>query len=63
MRIAAPNVGRDGYFVLPRQCRACAGNNIITLTGAIAEVCQHRRARRRSAVTQKITLVPRSATG
>ena len=63
MRIAAPNVGREGYFILPRQCRACAGNNIIELTGAVAEVHQHRRARRRSAVTQKIALVPRSAVG
>jgi hypothetical protein len=61
MRVAAPNVGREGYFFLPRQCRACAGNNIIELTGAIAEVRQHRRGRRRSNVTQKIGM-PRTGT-
>jgi len=61
MRVAAPNVGRDGYFFLPRQCRQCAGNNIIELTGAIAEVRQLRRGRRRSNVTQKLA-VPRTGT-
>ena len=60
MRVAAPNVGREGYFLLPRQCRSCAGNNIIELTGAIAEVRQLRRSRRRSSVTQKIMLPIRS---
>lgn len=54
MRIAAPNVGRDGYFFLPRQCRECAGNNIVELSGSVAEVRQLRRGRRHSAVTQKI---------
>lgn len=60
MRISAPNVGRDGYFVLPRQCRHCAGNNVVELTGSIAEVHRLRRARRRSGVTEKI-LLPRLA--
>lgn len=62
MRISAPNVARDAYFLLPRQCRQCAGNNIIELTGGIAEVHQLRRSRRRSSTTQKIML-PRTATG
>jgi hypothetical protein len=58
MRVAAPNVGHDGYFLLPRQCRACAGNNIIELAGQTAEVRQLRRGRRRSSVTQKIMVPP-----
>lgn len=56
IRVAVPNIGRDGYFVLPRQCRHCAGNNIVELTGAVAEVRRLRRGRRRSSVTQKILL-------
>ena len=64
MRVASPNVGRDGYFLLLRQCRACAGNNMIELTGSVAEVRQMRRGRRRASTTQKIMLpTPRSATG
>jgi hypothetical protein len=64
MRVAAPNVGREGYFLLPRQCRACAGNNIVELSGSIAEVRQLRRGRRgRSSVTQKIMLPSRAVGG
>ena len=63
MKVAAPNVGRDGYFLLPRQCRACAGNNIIELTGTVAEVRQLRRGRRRSGVTQKIMIPQRATAG
>ena len=63
MRVAAPNVGREGYFLLPRQCRACAGNNIVELSGSIAQVRQLRRGRRRSSVTQKIMLPSRAVGG
>lgn len=53
MKVAAPNVGREGYFLLPRQCRDCAGNNLVELTGAVALVSQVRRARRRP-ITRKV---------
>ncbi|HZS39813.1 MAG TPA: hypothetical protein VFF06_23430 [Polyangia bacterium] len=60
MKVAAPNVGRDGYFLLPRQCRDCAGNNLVELTGSIAQVKQVRRTRRRIN-THKIPLPRRTA--
>jgi hypothetical protein len=53
MKVAAPNVGREGYFLLPRQCRDCAGNNLVELTGAVAMVKQVRRTRRRP-ITHKL---------
>ncbi len=62
MRVAVPNVGRDGYFLLPRQCRHCAGNNLVEITGSIAETRQVRRGRRRSSITQKVPLL-RTGTG
>ncbi len=60
IKVAAPNVGREGYFLLPRNCRACAGNNLVELQGAVASVRQVRRTRRRGPNTVKIPL-PRSA--
>ena len=47
MKIPDPVRG-DAYFVLPRRCRACAGNNVIELDGAMSIVRQQRKARRRS---------------
>jgi hypothetical protein len=54
MSVAVPNVGGDSYFVLPRQCRNCAGNNLVELSGASSIVRQLRRGRRRSSITQKV---------
>jgi len=48
MKVPDPARDADGYFVLPRRCRACAGNNVIELDGAISVVRQQRRARRQS---------------
>ncbi len=54
MKVPDPVVGEDGYFVLPRRCRACAGNNVVELDGACSTVRQQRRARRRAATTQRL---------
>jgi hypothetical protein len=54
--VAAPNVGREGYFLLPRTCRACAGNNLVELQGAVASVRQVRRTRRLARSTIKMAL-------
>ena len=53
MRVAAPQLGEESYFRLLRQCRECAGNNLVELSGAMAQVQQVRRARRRAAATVK----------
>jgi hypothetical protein len=55
-------VGQEGYFLLPRQCRQCAGNNMIEFRGTVADVRQIRRGRKRSAVTQRLTAVSRTGT-
>lgn len=57
MKVPDPCNGGEGYFVLPRRCRQCAGNNLVELDGALAIVRQQRRARRRSTGTQKIVAV------
>jgi hypothetical protein len=57
MRVSAPNVGKEGYFLLPRQCRHCAGNNLVELAGTQVQVRQLRRGRRRSSITQKLHLL------
>jgi hypothetical protein len=58
MQIADPEVGTEGYFVLPRRCRHCAGNNLVELDGPQVIVRQQRRQRRRSNIaTQRITAV------
>jgi hypothetical protein len=62
MRVHYPDVGVEGYFILPRQCRSCAGNNVIELSGGLAEVRQLRRGRKRGSVTQKI-LIRRARAG
>ena len=56
MRVAAPDVGSDGYFVLPRACRQCAGQNVVELVGTIARAAKRRRGRK-PATTQKIPRV------
>jgi hypothetical protein len=57
MKVPDPVHGGDGYFVLPRRCRACAGNNIVEIDGALSIVRQQRRARRkRTHPTQKISV-------
>jgi hypothetical protein len=48
--VPAPDVG-DGYFLLPRQCRHCAGHNVIEVTGGTARTVRRRRQRTQ---TQKI---------
>lgn len=56
MKVPDPVRGGSGYFVLPRRCRSCAGNNVVELDGPQAVVRQQRRPRRRP-VTQKITAI------
>jgi hypothetical protein len=56
MMVPDPVRGRDGYFVLPRRCRQCAGNNVVEIDGALSIVRQQRRQRRRTN-TQKITAI------
>jgi hypothetical protein len=56
MMVPDPVRGRDGYFVLPRRCRSCAGNNVVEIDGALSIVRQQRRQRRKS-TTQKIVVI------
>jgi hypothetical protein len=56
MLVPDPVRGRDGYFILPRRCRQCAGNNVVEIDGALSIVRQQRRQRRRTN-TQKITAI------
>jgi hypothetical protein len=53
MRVLAPDVGGEGYFVLPRACRHCAGQNVVELVGTLARAAKRRRIRR-GTTTQKI---------
>jgi len=55
MLVPDPVRGQGGYFVLPRRCRQCAGNNVVEIDGALSIVRQHRRGRR-TTHTQKIAL-------
>ena len=57
MKVPDPVAGADGYFVLPRRCRACAGNNEVEIDGAQSVVRQQRRGRRRSSGTQRIQVI------
>ncbi len=57
MQVPDPIGGRDGYFVLPRRCRHCAGNNLVELDGKQAIVRQQRRSRRQSSTTQRVPAV------
>ena len=54
MKVPEPVGGGEAYFVLPRRCRQCAGNNVVELGGAVSIVRQQRRARRRAADTARI---------
>ncbi len=56
MRVPDPIAGGDGYFVLPRRCRHCAGNNIGEIDDGEASVQQQRRQRRKQ-ITQRIVAV------
>jgi hypothetical protein len=56
MKVPDPVKGADGYFVLPRRCRACAGNNLVEIDGALSIVRQQRRKQGRRD-TQKITAI------
>jgi hypothetical protein len=56
MRVAAPDVGHEGYFVLPRSCRHCAGQNVVELVGSIARAAKRRRATRPRSITRKIPI-------
>lgn len=56
MKVPDPVRGRDGYFVLPRRCRQCAGNNVVEIDGALSIVRQQRRQKRHP-TTQRITAI------
>jgi len=48
LKVPSPDVGAEGYFLLPRTCRHCAGQNLVEVVGASARTVKRRRARRRS---------------
>jgi hypothetical protein len=56
MQVPDPIGGCDGYFVLPRRCRHCAGNNLVELDGAQVIVRQQRKQRRKT-TTQRILAI------
>jgi hypothetical protein len=56
MRVPSPDVGLGSYFVLPRSCRQCAGQNVVELDGAQARAEKRRRNARRRSTTQKIRI-------
>jgi hypothetical protein len=58
MQVPDPIGGREGYFVLPRRCRHCAGNNVVELDGAKATVQQQRKVRKRSDTQRLIAIKP-----
>jgi hypothetical protein len=60
LRVPDPVRGGDGYFVLPRRCRQCAGNNLVEIDGALSIVRQHRAGRRRSTTRKMIAIKPRA---
>ena len=57
LRVATPEVGGDAYFLLPRRCRSCAGNNSVEVSGAVAHVAKivRKRLRPQSLDTAKVT--------
>ena len=55
IHVGAPDLGGETYFVLPRRCHACAGNNVIELIGAIATVAKIERKRKRVRVDNRPT--------
>jgi hypothetical protein len=61
MKVPDPVHGADGYFVLPRRCRACAGNNVVEIDGALSIVRQQRRARRHAAASSEAAQTKRGA--
>ncbi len=58
MKVPDPVCGGDAYFVLPRRCRHCAGNNVVEIDGALSIVRQQRRARRRSNTMRMLAIKP-----
>ena len=57
MKVPDPVRGRDGYFVLPRRCRQCAGNNVVEIDGALSIVRAAAAASAAAPTTQKITAI------
>jgi hypothetical protein len=58
MQVPDPQAGRDSYFLLPRRCRHCAGNNLVELEGTEAIVRQQRKARRRTTTQRMVAIKP-----
>jgi hypothetical protein len=58
MRVPDPVSGREGYFVLPRRCRACAGNNVVEIDGPVSIVRQWSQARRRATTQRLVAIKP-----
>jgi hypothetical protein len=54
LKVPAPDVGAGSYFLLPRACRHCAGQNIVELAEGIAQVSKRRRAARRDTAKMKV---------
>jgi hypothetical protein len=57
LKVPDPVRGGDGYFVLPRRCRQCAGNNVVEIDGALSIVRQQRRGARRRTTTRRILAI------
>ena len=57
LKVPDPVGGREGYFVLPRRCRQCAGNNLVEIDGALSIVRQQRRSRRQGTTTRRISAI------
>jgi hypothetical protein len=58
MQVPDPISGHDGYFVWPRRCRHCAGNNVIEVEGAEATVRQQRKTRHRTTTQRLVAVKP-----
>jgi hypothetical protein len=58
MQVPNPQAGNDSYFLLPRRCRHCAGNNLIELDGAEAIVRQQRKPRKRTTTQRMVAIKP-----
>jgi hypothetical protein len=63
LQVGAPEIASDAYFVLPRRCRDCAGNNIVELVGAAAIVARvvRKRTRPRAVETARLRFDTRQA--
>jgi hypothetical protein len=43
LKVPAPDVGRGGYFLWLRECRHCAGQNLVELSDGVARAAKLRR--------------------